>query len=137
MRPMRSHPRDTVVRAWTRLVKAQQTALVSIESALKSAKLPPLPWYDALLELERAGDRGLRPGELQRAMLLAQYNLSRLIDRVEHAGYAERRPCDDDGRGQVIVITAAGRDIRRRMWAVYGPAIAHALGTRLTPKQAE
>jgi DNA-binding MarR family transcriptional regulator len=70
-------------------------------------------------------------------MLLAQYNLSRLIDRVEHAGYAERRRCDDDGRGQVIVITAAGRDIRRRMWAVYAPAIQRALGDRLSPKQAE
>ena len=134
---MRSHPRDTVVRAWARLVKAQQIAVAFIESALKAAKLPPLAWYDALLELEAAGDRGLRPGELQREMLLAQYNLSRLIDRIERAGYVERRPCDDDGRGQVIVITAAGRDIRRRMWAVYGPAIQRALGDRLSPKQAE
>ena len=41
-------------------------------------------------------------------MLLAQYNLSRLIDRIEEAGYAERRARADDGRGQVIVITAAG-----------------------------
>ena len=67
---MRSHPRDrvqrnavqrdTVVRAWARLVKAQQSALLSIEHALKSAKLPPLAWYDALLELERAGFTGSR-----------------------------------------------------------------------------
>jgi DNA-binding MarR family transcriptional regulator len=134
---MRSHPRDTAVRAWARLAKAQQLALASIESALKSAKLPPLAWYDALLEVERAGDRGLRPGELQREMLLAQYNLSRLIDRIERAGYVERRPCDDDGRGQVIVITAAGRDMRRRMWTIYGPAIQHALGDRLSPNQTE
>ena len=134
---MRSHPRDTVVRAWARLVKAQQIAVAFIESALKAAKLPPLAWYDALLELEGAADRGLRPGELQREMLLAQYNLSRLIDRIECAGYVERRPCDDDGRGQVIVITASGRDIRRRMWAVYGPAIQRALGDHLSLKQAE
>ena len=87
-----------MVRAWARLAKAQQLALAFIESALKDAKLPPLAWYDALLELERAGDRGLTPVELQREMLLAQYNLSRLIDRIEHAGYAERRPCDDDAR---------------------------------------
>jgi DNA-binding MarR family transcriptional regulator len=132
---MRSHPRDPVVRAWARLTEAQQIAHASIEGALKAAKLPPLAWYDALLELERAGDRGLRPGELQRQMLLAQYNISRLIDRIEHAGYVERRACDDDGRGQVIVITAAGRDIRRRMWAVYGPAIQRALGDHLSPKQ--
>jgi DNA-binding MarR family transcriptional regulator len=134
---MRSHPRDAVVRAWARLAQAQQIALRTIEGALKAAKLPPLAWYDALLELERAGDRGLRPGELQSEMLLAQYNLSRLIDRIEHAGYVERRPCDDDGRGQVIVITSAGRDLRRRMWAVYGPAIQRALGDRLSPRQAE
>jgi DNA-binding MarR family transcriptional regulator len=134
---MRSHPRDAVVRAWARLAQAQQIALTTIEGALKAANLPPLAWYDALLELERAGDRGLRPGELQSEMLLAQYNLSRLIDRIEHAGYVERRPCDDDGRGQVIVITSAGRDLRRRMWAVYGPAIQRALGDRLSPRQAE
>ena len=89
---MRSHPRDTVVRAWARLIKAQQIALASIETALKTAKLPPLAWYDALLELEGAGERGLRPSELQREMLLAQYNLSRLIDRIERAGYVERPP---------------------------------------------
>ena len=134
---MSSHPRETLVRTWARLVKAQQIALASIEDALKSAGLPPLAWYDALLELERAGERGLRPGELQHELLLAQYNLSRLIDRLEHAGYVRRSPCENDGRGQVIAITAAGRDIRRRMWTVYGPAIQRALGTHLTSKQAE
>jgi DNA-binding MarR family transcriptional regulator len=36
---------------------------------------------------------------------LAQYNLSRLIERIERAGYLERRACEDDGRGQLIVIT--------------------------------
>ena len=65
--------------------------------------------------------RGGGAGELQRQMLPTQYNLSCRIDRLEQAGYTERRACDDDGRGQIIVITTAGRDIRRRMWAVTGP----------------
>ena len=39
---MSSHARETLVRAWARLVKAQQIALASIEDALKSAGLPPL-----------------------------------------------------------------------------------------------
>jgi DNA-binding MarR family transcriptional regulator len=134
---MPTNPRGAVVRAWARLVKAQKMALAAIEQALKSAKLPPLAWYDALIELERAGDRGLRPFELEREMLLAQYNLSRLIDRLEQAGYVERRACAEDGRGQVVMITAAGRDLRRRMWAVYGPAIQSALGDHLSAKQIE
>jgi DNA-binding MarR family transcriptional regulator len=134
---MKTNPSKTVVRAWARLTKAQQMALAAIEQALKSAELPPLAWYDALLELERAGANGLRPFELEREMLLAQYNLSRLIDRVEQAGYVERRACDDDGRGQVIVITAAGRHVRRRMWPVYAAAIQSVLGDHLSEKQAE
>jgi DNA-binding MarR family transcriptional regulator len=49
-------------------------------------------------------------------MLLAQYNLSRLVDRIEQAGYVERRAYEDDGRGQVLAITPAAKDLRHRMW---------------------
>ena len=134
---MPAKPRGAVVRAWARLIKAQKITLAAIEQALKAAKLPPLAWYDALLELERAGERGRRPFELERQMLLAQYNLSRLIDRLEQAGYVERRAYADDGRGQVVAITAAGRAMRERMWAVYAPAIQTALGEHLSAREAE
>jgi DNA-binding MarR family transcriptional regulator len=132
---MNSQPSETVERAWARLMKAQRIAHGAIEQALKSAGLPPLAWYDALLELERAGAEGLRPFELERAMLLEQYNLSRLIDRIEKADYVERRPCAEDGRGQVIAITPAGRAIRKRMWPVYAAAIESVLGSHLSEKQ--
>jgi DNA-binding MarR family transcriptional regulator len=121
-----------VVKTWVNLARAQQLALTDIEMALKEADLPPLAWYDALLELERAGEVGLRPYELERQMLLAQYNLSRLIARLSRAGYVARRVCVDDGRGQILVTTASGRAMRRRMWAVYGPAMQAALGDRLS-----
>src|SRR6266571_22034 len=113
---------------------AQRQALAGIEQALSAAKLPPLAWYDVLLELERAGG-SLRPFELEREMLLAQYNLSRLIDRLEKAGYVERRAYADDGRGQVVAITPAGKSMRRRMWSVYGPVIQAASGAHLSAKQ--
>src|SRR5215471_7684735 len=134
---MPGKPSETVQRAWARLMKAQRTSLADVERALKSAGLPPLAWYDALLELERAGAAGLRPFELERAMLLEQYNLSRLIDRIETAGYVERRACADDGRGHVLVITPAGKAMRRRMWPVYAAAIQDAFGRHLSAKQAE
>jgi DNA-binding MarR family transcriptional regulator len=130
-------PSKTVVRAWARLMKSQRLALASIEQALKAAGLPPLDWYDVLLELERAGANGLRPFELERAMLLAQYNLSRLIDRIERAGYVERRAYEEDGRGQLIVITDAGKAIRRKMWPVYARAIETAVGQYLSGAEAD
>jgi DNA-binding MarR family transcriptional regulator len=131
---MSGNPSETVVRAWARLIKAQRQALAAVEKALSAAKLPPLAWYDVLLELERAGGK-LRPFELERAMLLAQYNLSRLVDRLEKAGYVERRACANDRRGQVIVITKVGRDMRQRMWSIYGPAVQAAVGNSLSAKQ--
>ena len=68
---MRANPSSTVTRAWARLVKAQQLAQEAIESRLKAAQLPPLAWYDALLELERAGACGLRPFESTRTALIS------------------------------------------------------------------
>jgi DNA-binding MarR family transcriptional regulator len=132
----RTGPSDTVIRAWARLMTAQRLALSAVERHLKTARLPPLVWYDVLLEVERAGAAGLRPFELEQAMLLAQYNLSRLIDRLERAGYVERRTCEDDGRGQMIAITDQGKAIRRKMWPVYARGIEMALGRHLSARQA-
>jgi DNA-binding MarR family transcriptional regulator len=130
-------PSKTVVRAWARLMKAQRLALANVEEALKEAGLPPLVWYDVLLEIERAGAAGVRPFELERATLLAQYNLSRLLDRVERDGYIERRACPDDGRGQAVHITESGRAVRRRMWPAYAGAIEASIGRHLGAKDVE
>ena len=134
---MTENPCETVIRVWARLMRAQQLALASVERELKTAGLPPLVWYDVLLEVERAGGGGLRPFELERAMLLAQYNLSRLVDRIERAGFVERRACEGDGRGQLVAITERGKAIRRKMWPIYAQAVEAAVGKRLSAKQAE
>lgn len=128
-------PSKSVVRAWTRLERAHRAALATVESRLKKAGLPPLAWYDVLLELERAGAGGLRPFELQRAMLFAQYNLSRLIDRLEAQGYVARGASADDGRGQMLAITAKGRAMRKKIWPVYAAAIEAAVGAHLSPSE--
>ena len=128
-------PSARQVRVWARLLGAQRLALQSVECALARAKLPPLAWYDVLLELEGAGRLGLRPYELQQALLLAQYNLSRLLDRIERRACIERRECKQDGRGQVVVITEAGLALRRRMWPVYAAAIRAAFTDHLSARQ--
>jgi DNA-binding MarR family transcriptional regulator len=122
-------------RAWAALLGTQQRAMQAVEGALGQARLPPLVWYDVLLELERAGRPGLRPFELQGAMLLAQYNLSRLLDRLESKALVERRECPQDGRGQVVAITEAGRTLRRRMWPVYAAAIKANFTDHLSAQQ--
>jgi DNA-binding MarR family transcriptional regulator len=130
-------PSDIVIRAWARLMRVQQIALSDVEAALKRQKLPPLAWYDALLELERAGEDGMRPFALQRELLLPQYSLSRLLERMERADYVERHTCDEDGRGQIVAITATGIAMRRRIWPVYARAIQDTIGARLNDREAK
>lgn len=132
-----SSPSDTVVLAWARLVRAHTAALAAVEQALKAAGLPPLAWYDLLLELRRAGAAGLRPSEIEQRLLLAQHNVSRLVDRLEAAGLVRRAPCAVDGRGQMVVIEDAGKAMQRRMWPVYATAIEQAVGAQLTAAEAK
>src|SRR3954451_144648 len=100
--------------AWVQLIRAHRSALSSVERALRSAELPPLEWYDVLLELERGGP--LRPRDLQDRLLFAQYNLSRLLDRMEAEGLISRERCSEDARCQWIRASAEGKALRKRMW---------------------
>ena len=133
--PGRGACSDAAARSWVQLIRAHRSALCSVEKALRAAELPPLEWYDVLLELERGGP--LRPRDLQDRLLLAQYNLSRLLDRMEAEGAIARERCSEDARCQWIRATQAGEALRQRMWPVYAAAIQQAVGARLTNAQAE
>jgi DNA-binding MarR family transcriptional regulator len=130
------NPSDPVTKAWVRLIRAREIVLAAIERDLKAAGLPPLAWYDVLLELSRAEGQ-LRPFEIEKATLLAQYNLSRLLDRLEKEGLISREPCADDARGQWVVITDSGRATQARIWKVYAKAIQKHVGEKLDDKAAE
>jgi DNA-binding MarR family transcriptional regulator len=132
-----SQPSDAVVRAWARLVRAQHAVLHAVEADLRKAGFPPLAWYDALLELRRAPAGRLRPYELEGRMLLRQYNLSRLVDRLADAGHVSRHPCAEDGRGQVLEITKKGHELLRAMWPAYAEAITRHFASRLEAGEAE
>jgi basic membrane lipoprotein Med (substrate-binding protein (PBP1-ABC) superfamily) len=71
---MRARPSEGTIRAWARLLRTQRTLLDRAEDGLKVANLPPLAWYDVLFELERCGGEGLRPAQLQKELMLAQYD---------------------------------------------------------------
>jgi DNA-binding MarR family transcriptional regulator len=115
----------------------RQRVLGAVEADLKSAGLPPLGWYDILLELRRSESGQLRPLEIEGRLLIAQHNVSRLIDRLEKAGYVARKPCEQDGRGQVVAITEDGRAMLKRVWPVYEAAIQKHVGAKLNQAEAE
>lgn len=128
-------PTEATVRAWAGLVRAQRAAMSGIEADLKEAGLPPLSWYDVLFVLRHSRGGRLTPRELEGTMLLEQYNLSRLLDRMEAEGLVRRRPYPGDKRRQLIEITAQGRLLQKRMWPVYAAAIQRRVGSRITQEE--
>lgn len=128
-------PEPDTVAAWAKLVRTSGNLLAKIESRLKRSGLPPLIWYDVLHEIACAGETGLRPFEIQQRILLEQYGVSRLLARMRKQGLIERVDCTDDGRGHSVAITLAGLQMRRDIWAVYGPAIEWVVGAGLSKSE--
>ncbi len=117
-------------------MRASNSALQSIEAELKAAGLPPLQQYDILLELSRAGDRGLRLYELEEKLLLRQYGVSRLVDRMSKEKLLVKEKSAEDGRGFRVKITPSGETLRKKIWKVYEPAIENAVGSKLSYEDA-
>ena len=88
------------------------------------------------MELDRTPDGVLNQSEVQSRVLLAQYNLVRLIDRLEREKLVVRRQCKIDGRSNVLAITEQGRALRRAMWPAYDAAINTHIGGHLTSEEA-
>ncbi|MCZ7597421.1 MAG: hypothetical protein M5U09_06290 [Gammaproteobacteria bacterium] len=57
-------PGRRAVDAWARLARAYLTLHGRIEAALKAEGLPPLAWYDVLIEVHRAREAGIRQFEI-------------------------------------------------------------------------
>ncbi|MEW5757365.1 MAG: MarR family transcriptional regulator [Pseudomonadota bacterium] len=121
--------------AWGRLIQVQQRLLDKVEADLKGAGLPPLSWYDVLLELNRVPAGRLRQFELSEKVLLSKYNLSRLLDRLEEQGLIGRESCDEDRRGTHVSITPDGKKLLKRMWPIYAKAIHTHFARHLAPEE--
>jgi DNA-binding MarR family transcriptional regulator len=121
--------------AWPPFLTAYALLIRRIEDRLRAAGLPELAWYDVLWALERAPRGRLRMHELAEKTVVTRSNLTRLIDRLEAALLVARDRNCTDRRGSFAVLTVSGRAMRRKMWAVYGPAIRELFDRHLNASQ--
>lgn len=103
---------------------------------MKQSGFPPLEWFDVLSALQQAPRGAMRPVELEKQLMLPQYGLSRLLERMVDAGLLERRQCPVDRRGLYMAVTPSGRDIYKRMGSTYTAAIQRHLGAKLSDADA-
>ena len=68
---------------------------------------------DLLVRLMLAPGRQLRGVDISRQLFINPARTSRLIDRAERDGLAERRADPDDRRAQQVTLTSAGERVAR------------------------
>lgn len=100
--------------AWEAYFTTTARLQARMEAALKDACSLSLPEYNVLMRLARAGDAGARPGVLAEDVVFSPSRLTHTLTRLRARGLVERRACDTDGRGGVITLTSAGRDLYTR-----------------------
>lgn len=102
------------IAAWRGLVRVQGSVRRELGRSLERAEGLSLWDYTALRTLAGAPQQRMRMTELARATDYTPSGLTRLIGRLEEAGWVERYPCPDDGRGSVAMLTEEGRRVFTR-----------------------
>ena len=94
-----------------RLFRAAHLADAELADGIATHDLQP-GWFDLLAALRRAGaPYELNPTELMRATMLSSGGTTKRLDRLEDAGFIERRPDPSDRRGTLVGLTRKGKAV--------------------------
>jgi MarR family 2-MHQ and catechol resistance regulon transcriptional repressor len=104
---------DPRITAFGMLLEAHAAVLTHVGRDLEASSGIPVAWMEVLLRLARSPQQRLRMAELARQVGLSTSGLTRLIDRIEQAGYVGREACATDRRGAEAVLTAEGQEVLR------------------------
>ncbi len=97
------------VRVWLRLLSCSTIIEKRLRRRFADRFDTTLPRFDVLAALERRPE-GLAMGELSRALLVSNGNVTAIVRQLETAGLVSSRPDSDDRRSSIVALTEAGRD---------------------------
>jgi DNA-binding MarR family transcriptional regulator len=122
--PDRQNPKPSV-RVWFRLIRLEARMQAAVGERLRAIGVS-IPQCDVLTTLTE--QEGLSQQELAKRLYVTKGNISGLIDRLEEAGFVERRSIACDRRQHALYLTRAGREMAEKAIAVQYRWIASTLG---------
>lgn len=88
-----------------------------------------LSWFEPMQVIDRTP--GCRVVDIAEALSITIGGTSKLVDRIEHAGWCERSPNPDDGRSSTIALTHSGRRLLASARRSFADELAVGIGTAL------
>ena len=122
--PDRNNP-EMSIRVWFRLARLMGRMQVAISARLREIGIS-ISQCDVLTTLSER--EGVSQQQLAERLYVTKGNISGLLDRLEEAGFVERRAAASDRRQYSIHLTASGRAMAENAVAVQHKWIASTLG---------
>jgi DNA-binding MarR family transcriptional regulator len=95
----------------------------------------PHAYYEILVQLSEAPGRMLRMSQLAEQSLSSRSRLSHAVSRLEERGWVRRQICEEDGRGQLAVLTDEGFAALEAAAPIHVEGVRTHLFDQLTPEQ--
>jgi DNA-binding MarR family transcriptional regulator len=94
-------------------------------------------YYEILVALSETPGRMLRMSQLADRCLSSRSRLSHAVSRLEERGWVRRQVCEDDGRGQLAVLTDEGFAALEAAAPVHVESVRSHLFDQLSPEQVD
>jgi DNA-binding MarR family transcriptional regulator len=102
-----------------RVMRASRLLQLEVERSLGMFDLT-VNEFNALNALRRAGPpHKLSPTDVGVSLLFSSGGLTKLLERLESRGLIAREPNPDDGRGVMVALTPAGRELQEEAMAAH------------------
>lgn len=95
--------------AWRSYLRMQSRLQAELHRRLQAESGLSLADFDVLVALTDRPDERCRVLELATSLEWEKSRLSHHLSRMQKRGLITREECDDDGRGNVVVLTGQGR----------------------------
>ena len=121
---------DQPADVFDRLVRVQILLWNALDARLRGEHELPLTWFEPMRIIARLG--GARIHDVAETLLITEGGASKLVDRIQAAGYLRRQPNPDDGRSSQIVLTPAGKRMLAAAQTTVDAELAERIGAVLT-----
>lgn len=120
--------------AWRAYLRGSRELTANLENDLTEHGVS-LPEYELISMLSEAPDGRQRMSTLADFIVQSRSRVTHTASRLEKRGLVQRTPAPDDGRGVVIGLTDAGRELLETLARVHVESVRRHLIDVLTPDQ--
>lgn len=130
--PSRSTTGVDLVTIFSDLVRLETELWDRVDRRLRRDHGLPLSWFEPMQVMDRVHQ--CRVADIAAALSITVGGTSKLVDRIERAGWCNRAPHPDDARSSIVTLTRTGRRLIGQAEPSFEDELEMWLGAALSPE---